>query len=274
MELGERLGEGAGAEAYAWADGQIVKLFKSGADRRVVEHEARVTRAASDSGAPAPRVFGTVEIDGRIGIIMQRYGGATLLTAVRRGAITPAEGGVVLARLHHAIHAPCYEPAVTTFRTWALYMLGQLEKKGIPPDVLETVRAIVMELPESGPLCHGDLHADNVLMTPDGPVAIDWISALRADPMVDIARQHLTLTVLPAVALGAEAGAFDQLRREADAAFIETYATLSGTTPGALIQAIEPYMTVMAAMRMMEPGSDAAEQRLLNAYIRKRAARP
>ena len=33
--LGEKIGEGAFSEAYAWAPGQVVKLFKPGVPRRI-----------------------------------------------------------------------------------------------------------------------------------------------------------------------------------------------------------------------------------------------
>jgi aminoglycoside phosphotransferase (APT) family kinase protein len=126
---------------------------------------------------------------------------------------------------------------------------------------------LLLTLPEAGALCHGDLHADNILMTPDGPKIIDWVSALRANPLVDIARQHLTFTVL----LGAD-GRSVAARREAEASFIDTYARLTDTTPHDLLTAIGPYMIVMAAMRMMESGCSAQEQEVLTDYVRSRAA--
>ena len=36
-------------------------------------------------------------------------------------------------------------------------------------------------------LCHGDFHPGNVLITPAGPVVIDWSSASRGDPFGDVA---------------------------------------------------------------------------------------
>ena len=37
--LGEKIGEGAFSEAYAWAPGQIVKLFKADVSPRFGRHE-------------------------------------------------------------------------------------------------------------------------------------------------------------------------------------------------------------------------------------------
>ena len=172
-----------------------------------------------------------------------------------------------MARLHHALHAPQYQPSIITFRQWALFSITALRKKHIAGDMLDRVQRVLLTLPEAGPLCHGDLHADNILMTPSGPKIIDWVSALRAHPLVDIARQHLTFCVLlPADDRSADA------RREADASFIDTYARLTGTTAHDLLTAIGPYMIVMAAMRMMESGCSAQAQEVLTDYVRSSAA--
>ena len=48
--LGEKIGEGAYSEAYAWAPGQIVKLFKPGLPRRMPWFEVRMLRAVLDLG--------------------------------------------------------------------------------------------------------------------------------------------------------------------------------------------------------------------------------
>lgn len=58
--LGEKIGEGAFSEAYAWAPGQVVKLFKAGVSHLLGRHEVRMIRAVRAAGVPAPEVFGKV----------------------------------------------------------------------------------------------------------------------------------------------------------------------------------------------------------------------
>src|SRR5258708_13099096 len=86
--LGEKIGEGAAAEVHAWAPGQVVKLFRSGVSRRLGWHEAHMTDAVFAAGAPAPQVFGVVILEGRLGIVLQRFDGPTLLQLTRTGAVT------------------------------------------------------------------------------------------------------------------------------------------------------------------------------------------
>lgn len=271
MELGLKLGEGAGSEAYAWGDQQIVKLFKDGIDRRIVEYEVRVTRTAFEAGAPAPEVQDMVEVDGRLGIVFPRYDGETLLQKVIAGSISAGAAGETMARLAHSIHAPGYRTSLNTFRKWAQFSIGELRKRGIPEDALNQVQRTLMTLPEAGVLCHGDLHADNILMTASGPVAIDWISALSAHPFMDVARQHLSFTVLlidRRISRDEVVTRLEALRAEADEAFVATYADLAKTSTEDLLSAIAPYMVVMAAMRLMESGSTEEERLALVDFIR------
>jgi hypothetical protein len=60
---GEKIGEGAYADVHAWAPGQVLKLFKSGFPRRHSWWEARMTRAAFATGAPAPEAFDEVTLE-------------------------------------------------------------------------------------------------------------------------------------------------------------------------------------------------------------------
>lgn len=262
MELGPKLGEGATADVYAWGEGRIVKLYRPEFKASAARHEERVTRIAFEAGAPAPRSHGVVEIDGRIGIVMSRCDGDTLFAHVASRRLTPQEMGAIGARLHHAIHALPYPSPIWTFRSWALASIELLREQRVPDDVLERVTEVLMTLPEGGVLCHGDLHPGNILVTATGPVAIDWTSAVQGDPLMDIARQHLTFAMIPADPR------WEASRRAADESFLATYAELTATTVPALLLAVAPYLLVMAAMRMLEATASDRERQFLMAHIR------
>ena len=97
--LGEKIGEGGFADIHAWAPGQVVKLFKAGVAQRVSSQEARMTRAVFVAGGPAPEVLGEVTLEGRVGIVLSRLDGPTLLQLSRSDAITFGQAGVILASL-------------------------------------------------------------------------------------------------------------------------------------------------------------------------------
>ena len=47
-----------------------------------------------------------------------------------------------------------------------------------------------------GVTCHADLHANNVIMTADGPRIIDWAASVRAGAALDLARFHVSFSDL------------------------------------------------------------------------------
>src|ERR1700694_5086399 len=102
--LGEKIGEGAFSEAYAWAPGQVVKLFKAGVSRQFGRHEVRIIRAVLAAGLPVPEVFGEVTLDGRFGIVMERLDGPTLWQLSRTGAVTFEQAGAVVGALVMALY--------------------------------------------------------------------------------------------------------------------------------------------------------------------------
>jgi thiamine kinase-like enzyme len=49
------------------------------------------------------------------------------------------------------------------------------------------------QLADDNVLCHGDFHPDNILMSTQGPIVIDWNDATLGNPHADIARTLLLL---------------------------------------------------------------------------------
>src|SRR3954468_8723270 len=114
--LGEKIGEGAFSEAYAWAPGQVVKLFKPGVSRWLPRLEGRMIRGGLPAGVPAPEVFGEVTLDGRFGIVLQRLDGPTLLQLSRTGAVTFEQAGAIVAALAISVHKTPPPPEVPSLR--------------------------------------------------------------------------------------------------------------------------------------------------------------
>jgi aminoglycoside phosphotransferase (APT) family kinase protein len=88
------------------------------------------------------------------GLVLERINGPTMARAILRRPWTAARHAATLADLHERLHR-------------------------IP---LEGAR-----------LVHLDLHPENVLMSPGGPVVIDWTNARAGDPDVDVALTWLIL---------------------------------------------------------------------------------
>jgi aminoglycoside phosphotransferase (APT) family kinase protein len=163
-ELGPLLASGRDADIYACGAGLVLRRSRHG---RSLEREARVMRYVAAQGFPAPRVH-----DIRAGgaeLIMERVDGPTMLDVIVRRPWTLRRNAARLAMLHRQLH----EIAA--------------------PDWLDPF------LEGSGSVVHLDLHPLNVILSPKGPVLLDWTNARAGAADADVA---LTWLVLAAAELG------------------------------------------------------------------------
>lgn len=251
--LGEKIGEGAFAEVYAWAPGQVIKLLRAGFRRRAILHEARMTRAVFAAGGPAPQVFDEVTVDGRPGIVMARLDGPTLQHLSRTGAMTFEETGALLATLCLSVHRTPPPADVLLLRDHFESSL-RLNDTRIPEAIATGILALIHRLAPGDGLCHADLHSSNVIMTAQGPRIIDWTGAVRAPAVFDLACCHLLLTeIAPAIVPD------PQRPIAVNAALQAAYAGLTGASPAALTAGIEPYLPIARAFALL--GGAAPRQR-------------
>jgi len=181
----DKLGEGLAAEVYAWGDGQALKLFRAHVPRTAIEHEVAITKSLAACGAAAPQVRGTVEIEGRLGIVFQRVDGPSLFDEFLKRPWKLWGAVRLLAETHAAVHrisAPENFPSQRKqIGHWINGGNWTAERKA------EAV-ALLERLPEGDRLCHGDFHPGNILLSKAGPVLIDWSCATRGHPLADVAR--------------------------------------------------------------------------------------
>ena len=255
--LGKKIGEGVFADVHAWAPGQVVKLLKAGATRWESRREARMTRAIFAAGAPAPEVFGEVELEGRFGIVLSRFDGPTLLQLTRSGAITFEQAGAVLASLCLAVHKTPPPPDTLSLRRWMDAWL-QSSNGMLPKHIATGVLALIERLSPGDELCHGDLHPGNVIMTAEGPRLVDWTGSVRAPAAFDLAVSHVLLTELaPEVADDPERP------RAVNAAMQIEYGRLVGISPAALTSAIESYLPIVRVLVVLGGAMPALRERLI-----------
>jgi Ser/Thr protein kinase RdoA (MazF antagonist) len=143
------VGSGRASDIIDLGDGRILRRFKSGGN---AEREALVMRHARAHGYPVPHVD-EVRDDG---LVLERISGPTMSHDLRRRPWLFRRHSRLLARLHRALHelpAPSGLPAANG----------------------------------GDRLLHLDLHPDNVMLSPSGPVVIDWTNARRGEPALDVA---------------------------------------------------------------------------------------
>jgi tRNA A-37 threonylcarbamoyl transferase component Bud32 len=162
-ELGPLLASGRDADIFAYGPNLVVRRSRVG---RSMEREARVMQYVAAHGYPAPRVEDVRA--GGLELVMERIHGPTMLHVVARRPWTAHRNAERLARLHqrlHTISAPAWLDG---------FLSG------------------------GGCIVHLDLHPLNVILSPHGPVLVDWTNARAGVGAADVA---LTWLVLSAAAL-------------------------------------------------------------------------
>jgi thiamine kinase len=184
-----RLAQGREAEVFARGDGTVLKLWRDPDHAWRADREAAALAALHAQGYSAPRLFGATTVDGRPGLLMERVDGTDLLTLLGRRPQAVVAVGRAMGEAHAAMHecaAPDDLPDLTE------ELRRQLRDAGPLPDDLRTAMLELLDsLPRGDRLCHGDLHAGNMLGSWSSPTVIDWPGASRGDPMADVALTSL-----------------------------------------------------------------------------------
>jgi serine/threonine protein kinase len=148
--IGPKIAEGRDSEIFEHGPGKVLRRARNG---RSLVAEAEIMRYVRSSGYPCPDVHDAG--DGYL--VMDRLEGPTLLDVVARPPYPLRRSGHLLAELHVRLHRIAAPP-------------------GIPRAPMPGDRVV-----------HGDLHPMNVILSPDGPVVIDWANAAAGDPAFDLA---------------------------------------------------------------------------------------
>lgn len=215
MHIGHLLGSGRTADVYALDESWVLRRYRDGADATA---ELAVMSYLSASGFPVPRIGPPSDPALPTDLVMQRLTGPTMAEALLAGTLTEAEGGELLARLLRDLHA-------------------------IPPRLSQD--------PEDR-ILHLDLHPENVMLTPQGAVVIDWSTAGEGPPALDRAMSSL---ILAQVSLDPSFAAGERVRGLL-ATMLSRLACDGGVPSGALARA--------TARRAADPRLTARESAVLD----------
>jgi aminoglycoside phosphotransferase (APT) family kinase protein len=189
--LGDLVALGTRSTVHAYGRGAVIKVPVASTPEGWILAEARYAEAARGAGAPAPRLLGVDEIEGRAASVWERVGGTSIWQLVVDRPDQSAALGHLVADVQNALFE--LVPPVTLPRQRDR-LVSKIRRAAATVDP-SLGRALAFLPPPVGTprLCHGDLHPSNVLLGRDGPVIVDWFDASRGDPIADIARSSVTL---------------------------------------------------------------------------------
>jgi len=189
-KIGQKIGDGATAEIFAYGENQVLKLFNANQPQEWIGQEEFFARVAFDHGLPVPRVSDLLEVDGRIGILFDRVVGPTAGESMGKNPLRLSRWVKMLAELLASIHSVDLSGVkidnnflMQKFRFERFIGYAEFWSDEQKRKVIEGTN----NLPDGNSLCHGDLHPGNIIMSANGPVIIDWPAASRGNPWGDVA---------------------------------------------------------------------------------------
>ena len=230
---------------YAWGEGQVLKLYGDDAPADWVEHIGRIERALYKAGLPVPAVGEIIEIDGHLGQVYERIEGSPMAEDLLGMPEVDLDRVVrlahVFAQVHAEIHACGNIPELPSQRLLLATVIRRIAV--LPPDLKAATLKALDEMPEGDRLCHGDFHPYNVLMSPRGPIVIDWNNAHIGNPLEDVARSTLILSGVPV-----SQPSYQSLIEQFNQAYLERYFELR---PGDQEQLVA-WGPIVAAVRLSD----------------------
>lgn len=182
----EPLAEGRVALVYPWEEDKVLKLSRDWVDRGWVEWEFRIANIVQATGLRVPWAHEIIEVNGQAGIVYDRLSGPTMLDRIGRAPHKAAGFGRSMGRLHAAMHAKTGIPELPDNLE---RLRGKINAVHEAPAAHRNAALSALEtLPTGSALLHGDFHPGNILLTPEGPITIDWPDASRGHPLSDVAR--------------------------------------------------------------------------------------
>jgi aminoglycoside phosphotransferase (APT) family kinase protein len=181
---------GRTAEIFAWPDGRVLKLFRSGWSEAGARYEAEKAEAVYAAGLPVPAIYDVIQVNGRFGILYEHIAGMSLTSAFQQKPWTLLSLARLLADLHLEMHQ--YRlPQLPSLRE---RLSGCIQGNGgMPAEIRRRLLELITTLPDGEGLAHGDFHPENIFITGRGPIILDWMDATRGHSLGDVARTSLLL---------------------------------------------------------------------------------
>lgn len=271
-KLGTKIAEGGCAEVFEWENGKIIKLAKANTSSWAVRREYRNNWIVWNLGLPVAKTFELLEVENRLGIIMERVYGETLLVRFLKQALSNRGYEVneneiqQTARIFSEIHDKTNIDQLPLQKDVLKLSINRVEY--LTSAEKETVISNLEAFSSKQLLCHGDLNPNNMIIQDDGKiVVIDWMNASIGNSEADIAEYIIMIryAILPPNLPTRFLAFFDSKRETIISIFMDEYAKLTGIT----YDEVKPWIVPVAARKLSADAISEEEKTLLVQAIRR-----
>lgn len=225
----EKIGAGNTAEIYLWNEKEIIKLFHDSIHESLIEREFLASQEVQNLGLAAPKVGNKIFYQNRTGIIYEKIDGITLTERLAKDPMNAGKEAKKFAELHFQIHG-MKSSALSDIHESLIFHINRCNRFTL--EQKEKIVSYIAALPTNQAVCHMDFHPDNILISEQGPIVIDWMTAGSGNPFADVARTVIILKYahLPASIPEPVKQGIMRLRHAFCEEYVKEYLTLSKGT--------------------------------------------
>lgn len=184
--LGAPLFQSRSSQIFSWTGNTLLKLFHEDVDPGLIQNEKINTTEAFDKGISKVKCYGQVQVGGRMGIILEKVSGKTLIA---RATVKPVTAFGV-PRLMADLQIQMHHTDTDKIRSYKQLVLDSLNSEPLgflTEQEKQTAISKLSRLPDGNSILHLDYHPDNIMCDGQTATIIDWMTAARGDPAADVA---------------------------------------------------------------------------------------
>lgn len=263
-----KLNSGRTATIFKYTDEQVLKVFRSTFPQEAIDEEYKIGFYLNHIDLDIPLTYSRkAGYDSRT-IVFEYIPGKSMLQKLASAPWKVFTYPKQMARLHsiiHSIHAS--DPDLSSLKESLTNKISRVSL--LNADEKAIIISHLLGLKDGNAICHGDFHPDNIIVTNDRLVTVDWITARIGNPIADVARTWLLLRMgtLPENKTRLEVALATYLRDLFCSLYIKEYRKLTQFN----IEEFETWKLPIAAARLIENVSSQESENLLK-FIRMRLA--
>ncbi len=178
------------SEVFDLGEGKVLKLYFTETEDASIDREILNTKVAFETGCTPMACYGDVKIRGRRGLILKKLEGCSMTNMPGKNPLILFTAGKILATLHANVHSK-KAPQLKDVRQETIEVL---EREAVfnflTKEDKERLKAYILALPEGDNILHIDFHTDNILCDGNNYQVIDWMTALRGNPLAEVAMMN------------------------------------------------------------------------------------
>jgi Ser/Thr protein kinase RdoA (MazF antagonist) len=263
----QKVGAGRTATIYRWGQNQVVKLYRPNFPKKAIDEEFQIGQTLNQVDLDIPKTYELVQLEESKGILLDYVRGPSMLQTLATRPWRVFSYSKQMARLHFKIHGASIliEHSIPMLKESLADKISRVTL--LTAEERTKILSRLSTLMDGASICHGDFHPDNIIMAKDRLMTVDWITARIGNPIADVARTWLLLSMgsLPENKTAFEIFLARNLRDIFCRGYLREYKKLS-TIPSA---EFERWKLPIAAARLIENVSDQENQNLLR-FIRSK----